>query len=587
MYRKMHFQFLEKYPKNRKWREIKKKPPRMEVWGIAFYDSLGSIAGMRRILFFLLFLASCFSSFSQEVPRPRLVVGIVVDQMRWDYLYRFYGHFGENGFKKLMNDGFNCQQTFINYLPSFTAPGHTSIYTGTVPAINGIAANDWIENGQEIYCTDDKSVLPIGGSLKWGQMSPRNLKVSTITDELRLATNFRSQVYGVSLKDRSSILPAGHLANGAYWFDDSTGTFTTSSFYLKNLPRWLQLFNGQHPSDSILARNWTLRDKPERYYQSAPDNSPYEGKFSKEEPNTSFPHRAAFFLGKGDKKYNAIRKIPAGNRLTFQLAEACINANKLGQFSDPDFLCISLSSPDYIGHQFAPNSMEVEDTYVRLDAQLAQFLVFLDNKLGKGNYTIFLSADHGGAHNSLYLNDHKMPAGNFSISSMKKELNAWLEMQTGVRDLLRSLMNYQVFFNEENLKKSGLNRAAVRNEIVAWLQQRPEVQFVADLEAGALNTIPEPIRQMIVNGYVPGRSGVIQFIPAPGYYSGYAPTGTTHGTWNPYDTHIPLLWYGWGIPKGSTNRRIDITDISATLAALLHIQMPNGCVGKVITEIAP
>ncbi|MEO6833853.1 MAG: alkaline phosphatase PafA, partial [Chitinophagaceae bacterium] len=554
---------------------------------IAFYDSLGSIAFMRRVLFPLLFLVSSFPALSREVPRPRLVVGIVVDQMRWDYLYRFYNHFGENGFKRLMNEGFRCEQTFINYLPSFTAPGHATIYTGSVPAIHGIAANDWIENGQREYCTEDKTALPVGGSFKWGQMSPMNLKTSTITDELRLATNFRSRVYGVSLKDRSSILPAGHLANGAFWFDDSTGTFTTSSFYSKNLPNWLVRFNEHHSADSILVNDWTLRDAPRKYYQSEPDNSPYEGKFSKQEPSTSFPHKAEYFLGKGNEKYHTVRELPVGDALTFQLAKACVNANKLGQFSDPDFLCISLSAPDYIGHQFGPNSMEVEDTYVRLDAQLAQFLSFLDEKLGKGNYTIFLTSDHGAAHNSRYLNDHKMPAGNLSISSMKKELNTYLKTQTGVDDLVKSLINYQVFFKEENLKRAKQNRAEIRSLIVSWLRQRPEVQFVADLEAGELNTIPEPIRTMMVNGYVPGRSGCIQFIPPPAYYSGYAATGTTHGTWNPYDTHIPLLWYGWGVLKGSTNRHIDMTDIAATLAALLHIQMPNGCVGKVITEIAP
>lgn len=542
---------------------------------------------MRRVLFFLLFCIWYFPAIAAEVQRPRLVVGIVVDQMRWDYLYRFYSHFGEKGFKKLMTEGFNCQQTFINYLPSFTAPGHASIYTGSVPAINGIAANDWIENGQKYYCTDDKNLVPVGGSLKWGQMSPRNMKTSTITDELRLATNFRSQVYGISLKDRSSIFPAGHLANGAFWFDDSSGTFTTSSFYSRKLPEWLVHFNDRHSADSILAKDWTLRDKPEKYYQSEPDESPYEGKFSREEPGTSFPHKAEYFPGKGNDKYHTVREIPAGNELIFQLAKACVNATKLGEFSDPDFLCVSMSATDYIGHQFGPNSMEVEDTYIRLDAQLASFLGFLDEKFGSGNFTVFLTADHGGAHNSLYLNDRKMPAGNLSISGMKKDLNAWLKIETGVDDLVSSLINYQVFFQEENLKKTTLNRAAIRAFIVSWLRQRPEVQFVADMEAGELNSIPEPVRTMMVNGYVPGRSGCIQFIPPPGYYSGYAATGTSHGVWNPYDTHIPLLWYGWGIPKGSTNRHIEITDIAATLAALLHIQMPNGCVGKVITEIAP
>lgn len=542
---------------------------------------------MRRSIFLALVLLFSFTAFSQQIPRPKLVVGIVVDQMRWDYLYRFYEHYGQAGFKRLMKEGFNCDQTYINYLPSFTAPGHTCVYTGSVPAIHGIAANDWLEQGREVYCTEDKLAQPIGGSWKWGQMSPKNLKSSTITDELRLATNFRSRVFGVSLKDRGSIIPAGHLANAAFWFDDSTGSFGTSDYYVKALPDWLLRFNQQHVADSLLAKDWELRDRPEAYYQSEPDNSPYEGKFNKQEPNASFPHRAAYFKGKGAKKYNDLRKLPAGNLLTLQLAKACIKGAQLGQYFDPDFLCVSLSATDYIGHQFGPNSMEVEDTYVRLDAQLAGFLRFLDKQVGQGNYTVFLTADHGAAHNANYLKDHKMPAGNLSIFDIKKDLNDWLKVKTGAENLVSSLMNYQVYLNEQKIEASALDRAKLKESIVAWLSKRPEVQFVADMEQGNVSMIPEPIRHMIVNGYARGRSGCIQFIPPPAYYSGYAATGTTHGTWNPYDTHIPLLWYGWGVKAGQSNRHMDMTDISATLAALLHIQMPNACVGKVIREIVP
>jgi predicted AlkP superfamily pyrophosphatase or phosphodiesterase len=279
----------------------------------------------------------------------------------------------------------------INYLPSFTAPGHTCIYTGSVPAIHGITGNEWLEKGKFIYCTDDKTVSPVGGSKRWGQMSPRNLLSTTITDELRLATNLRSQVFGISLKDRSSILPAGHLGK-AYWFDDSSGTFSTSSYYGDALPQWVQRFNEKRWPDTILAEEWKLADRLSEYDQVADDAPRYEGKFSQGEPGTSFPHSATYFKGSGALRYTTLRKLPMGNWLTLQFARRCVKANKLGQGSDPDFLCLSLSATDYAGHQFGPNALEMEDMFVRLDRQLARFLNFLDEEVGQGQYTVFLTA---------------------------------------------------------------------------------------------------------------------------------------------------------------------------------------------------
>jgi predicted AlkP superfamily pyrophosphatase or phosphodiesterase len=535
---------------------------------------------MKRHCLLAVLLFSSLYSFAQGPARPRLVVGIVVDQMRWDYLYRYYDHFGPDGFRRLMREGFRCEQAMINYLPSFTAPGHTCVYTGSVPAIHGIVGNEWFEDGKFRYCTEDTAVKPVGGSMAWGQMSPRNLLTTTVTDELRLATNFRSRVYGVAMKDRGSILPAGHLGQ-AYWFDDSTGGFSTSTYYAGSLPRWVRRFNERHNPDSLLARDWILRDAPGRYRQSTPDDTRYEGRFGKEAAPV-FPHQAEFFAGKGIWKYNGLRKLPAGNRLTFQMAKACIRANRLGQGSDPDMLCISFSPTDYAGHQFAPNAMEMEDMFIRLDAELARFLRFLDREVGEGNYTLFLTADHGGAHNSLFLEDHGVPAGNVSESKLRAALNAFLKKQFGKDSMVRSLENYQVYYSGKALK--GVDAKSLNRTVIDWLQSRPEVAYALDLEENSRSVLPEPLQTMAINGYYRSRCGSVQIILKPGWYAGYAPTGTTHGNWNPYDTHIPLLWYGWGIAQGETNRRVQMTDIAATLAALLKIQMPNGCTGEVITE---
>jgi predicted AlkP superfamily pyrophosphatase or phosphodiesterase len=538
---------------------------------------------MKHFLLPVLLLVLSFHTTAQNrnIDRPRLVVGIVVDQMRWDYLYKFYDRYGDKGFKRLMNDGFNCQQTMINYIPSYTAPGHACIYTGSVPSINGMAGNDWIDNytGKYWYCVEDTSVTSIGSSSKAGKMSPRTLLTSTITDELRLATNMRSRVYGISLKDRGAILPAGHLGNGAFWYDDATGGLISSSYYGSALPNWLVAFNNKHLSDSMLRKDWALLYEPGSYKQSTSDNNSYEGK-NRGEDGPVFPHRVS-----RDISYYTLRKTPAGNTYTFSAAKACVEGAQMGTSGFTDFLCISLSATDYIGHQYGPDAIEIEDTYLRLDKDIADFLSYLDNRLGKGNYLLFLSADHGAAHNSIYLNDMKMPAGNESEMKIRSDLATYLRTEMGGDSGVASIENYQIVMNEPYIKSSGTDRFRLRNKIINWLYQRPEVAYVIDMEHISQSPVPEPILQMAINGYNRRRSGSIQIIYQPGWYSGYAPTGTTHGTWHPYDTHIPLLWYGWKIPKGSSDATVHMEDISATLAALLHIQMPNGCIGTPIPAI--
>lgn len=531
---------------------------------------------------FLLFVSTVFAQNIHKAERPKLVVGIVIDQMRWDYLYRYYNRLGEGGFRRMMNEGFNCQNTMINYLPTFTAPGHACAYTGSVPSIHGIASNDWIDKatGEAVYCTEDKKVTAVGGASKAGQMSPENLWTTTVTDELKLATNMRSKVYGISIKDRGSILPAGHLANGAYWFDDSTGGFMSSTYYGNELPGWLTAFNNKHYADSLINKDWELLYPSKTYKQSLADDNAYEGKFKGEDAPV-FPHSVKGMKGKG---YNGLRYLPGGNTIVLKAARACIKGEELGQGKSTDFLCVSLSTPDYAGHMFTPNSVEVEDMYLRLDKELASFLRYLDNHVGEGQYTVFLTADHGGAHNAEYMKDLKIPAGNKSESQAYKELNAYLKTKWVADSVVKQLGDYQVYLDEKRIRNET-ERMAAMAFIVDWLNKQEGVAYVVDMEQMNNAAVPEPIKTMIVNGYNRERSGCIQIILKPGWYSMSIPTGTTHGTWNPYDTHIPLLWYGWGIKKGETNRTVNMTDIAPTISALLHIQMPNGCVGNVITEV--
>jgi len=524
---------------------------------------------------------------STDLPRPKLVVGIVVDQMRWDYLYRYYSRYGNDGFKRLLNDGFSCENTMIDYIPTVTAAGHTAIYTGSVPAIHGIAGNDFIiqATGKSMYCTEDSTVQTVGSTSNAGQMSPRNLLTTTVTDELRLATNFHSKVIGIALKDRGGILPAGHTANAAYWFDDKSGNWITSTYYMKDLPQWVKDFNAQKIPETYLKLDWNTLYPLNTYTQSTEDNNKYEGPFKGMDAPTMPVKTSALYKG----NLGMIRNTPYGNTMTLDLGIAAINGEGLGSRDVTDFLALSLSSTDYVGHQFGINAIEIEDTYLRLDRDIASFLTFLDAKMGRGNYTVFLTADHGAAHNPAFLQDHEIPAGVWDDAVTLKDLNKVLMDKYKIDGLVLSFNNYQVNFNYATVKYLHLDEAVLKNDCIQYLEKLPYVAFAVDMAKAQTATLPEDLRTRIINGYAPERSGAIQIILKPGWFTGHStndkgPTGTTHGTWNPYDAHIPFVLMGWGIKHGTVTRETHMTDIAPTIASLLHIQAPNGSIGKVVSE---
>lgn len=519
------------------------------------------------------------------VQRPKLVVGIVIDQMRWDYLYRFNAFFKPNGgFKRLMGEGFSCDNTLIPYTPTITACGHTCAYTGSVPAVHGITGNAWWDNQlmRTVYCSEDKTVKGVGGkSEEDGQMSPRNMLVTTVCDELRLATNFKSKVIGVALKDRGAILPAGHSANGAYWYEGKSGNFITSTYYMNDLPDWVKKFNERKLVDSLYKLNWNIAMPKEVYsdYATA-DVKEYEAKpLGKEQ--LGFPYDLSAFVG---KDYSKISSTPWGNTLTVEMAKAAIAAEKLGKGSATDFLAVSFSSPDYVGHSFGPNSWEQVDDYFRLDGELGRLLAYLDESVGKGQYTVFLTADHAVAHVPGFMKENKLPGGTFDDAGLTREMNAELKKTFGIERTIVSTANYQVYLNHPRIDSAKADEWAIKQWIIKTLKKSDAVANA--FETAEIMNVPvtATMRNMMANGYNPRRSGDIQIVLKPGYIEGGA-TGTTHGLWYPYDAHIPLLFYGWGIKHGKTNRETYMTDIASTIAAMLHIQMPSGAVGKVIEEV--
>jgi predicted AlkP superfamily pyrophosphatase or phosphodiesterase len=500
--------------------------------------------------------------------------------MRWDYLYRYFDRYEANGgFKRFLNNGFTCENTFIPYIPTITACGHTSIYTGSVPAITGISGNTWWDRDRmrTVYCTEDDSVKTVGSTSPAGMMSPRNLLVTTVCDELRLATNFRSKVIGIALKDRGGILPAGHSANGAYWYDNATGNWITSTYYMNELPKWVVDFNSQKLVDKYFQQGWNLLYPAETYVQSTSDEKKYESRLL----GDKFPYDLKKQMG----KYGVLPVTPYGNTLTAEFAKAAITNEQLGADDITDFITISFSSTDYIGHSFGPNSIEAEDDFLRLDKEIGGLFNFLDAKVGKDQYTVFLTADHGAAQVPEFMQENKFPAGRAPLATAMKAINDGLKAKYNLAELIVSDDNYQIHLNHPRMDSAQLNEDEITKFIIDRILLVPGVARAFPLKDLNRIPLPERIREMINNGYNPRRNGDIQVLLAPQYIEGYSAFGTTHGLWNPYDSHIPLLWYGWGIKPGKLNREVYMTDIAPTVATMLHIQMPSGSIGHVITEV--
>jgi hypothetical protein len=350
---------------------------------------------------------------------------------------------------------------------------------------------------------------------------------------------------------------------------------------MNELPQWMKSFNAQKLVDKYYKEGWSTLYPLNTYVQSTADNKPYESKAFGADAK-GFPYNLNKFAG---TNYNAIAATPFGNSLTAEVAKAAVTNEQLGADAITDFLAVSFSSPDYVGHSFGPNSIEAEDTYLRLDKELGDLFNFLDGKVGKDQYLVFLSADHGAAHVPGFANEYKMPAGSVNFNTIVNNLNASLKTKFGRENLVIDISNYQVHLNLPLITTSSLRQDELKSWVIDYLSAQPGIARVLDMKDLLTAPVNSKIKEMLANGYYPKRGGQLQVILQPQWIEGFTNGGTTHGAWNPYDAHIPLVWYGWGIKSGKTNREVYMTDIAPTIAALLRIQMPNGSVGNVIEEI--
>ena len=528
-------------------------------------------------------------SFAQD--KPKLVVGIIVDQMRQEYLYRFEKKFGDNGFRRLMNEGFMLTNAHYNYVPTYTGPGHASIFTGSTPAIHGIIGNDWWDKSlkKTVNCVDDPKQKPVGSVEGNGDVSPWRLLSTTITDELKLFSQKKSKVIGISIKDRGAVLPAGHMADAAYWFDHTSGKFISSTYYLSALPTWVENFNARKLGDAYLNKEWNTFFPIAQYTESGPDDSPYEQKW-KGIDKPVFPYDLKK-LKEENGNYDLLIHTPFGDDLLAAFAEAALKGENLGKGDQTDFMTVSFSSPDMVGHRMGPSSVEVEDTYIRLDKNIESLLAKLDLEIGKNNYLVFLTADHGVVEVPQALKDSRIPAGNFiEGKAMRDELNSFLQKQFPGKTLIEYTYNNQIFFNQDlfagDPKSSGIDFLIATELTINYLQSKEGVAQVFTkntVKQGSYNETG--IKGMIVRGYNYKRSGDIVYELEPGWIGGGSAQGTTHGSSFSYDTNVPILFYGKGIAKGSSARYHPITDIAPTLSVLLKIKFPSGCTGQPITEI--
>ncbi len=514
-------------------------------------------------------------------PQPKLVVGIVVDQMSYEFLYRYKDTYNTNGFNKLLKEGFSCENAHYNYIPTYTGPGHASIYTGSVPAINGIVSNDWFDEKTNtyVYVTDDLSVKIVGADTTGGQMSPKNMLSTTVTDMLKLSNQQRSKVIGISMKDRGAILPAGHSADAAYWYDGRVNAWVTSTYYMDALPQWVNTVNAEKQAQNFMNTYWNLYLPASSYTNATADSVPWETVFIGEESN-KFPH---YMLFNGNSE--SIKSTPFGNTMTTTMAKAAIKNENLGKDNIPDFLCVSYSCTDYVGHAYGPHSVEIEDTYLRLDAEIADLISYLESTVGKGNFLMFLTADHGVSPVPQYLETLKIPSGTTTEYYMRAKMDTILRNNLGDAPWIKSYINQQIYLNDSLLKAKNISKETVFNALYSDLMQEQGVAYVILLDALESTTLQADIKERITNGIYPKRCGDIQILYDPYWFEAYRPTGTTHGSHFSYDAHVPLIFYGWNIKAGETHRDITVTDIAPTLSALLRISEPNGCVGKVITEI--
>ena len=509
---------------------------------------------------------------------------MVVDQMRYDFINRYWDKFSEGGIKQVIGSGTFCKNATYSYLINETATGHATIATGALPASHGIISNSWYNSLSDkvVYCVDDERVKTVGGELESGPFSPSNLMASTIGDEINLATNFKSKVIGLALEDCAAILSAGHTADYAFWYDDKTGNWITSNYYADSLPGWVREFNSKLLPDSYLSRTWETMLPLSEYTASGSDTSEYEPGL---QGRNVFPYDLQkISMPKRDQRdYSILGYTPFGNVLTRDFATAVVVNEELGQDEYTDYLSIGFSANENIGKYFGSNSVEIQDAMLRLDAEIEHFLGFIDQYVGIHNTLIILTSDHGLAYSPDYLESKNIPSGSFNSYSSISLLGSYLNAVYGKGEWVRYYYGQQVYLNHELIERSGISYQEIQEKTAQFLIQFRGISNAVTSYTLHTSNFTDGIFNRMQNGYHQKRSGDVIINLAPGWMEKL--NGDSYFSSYLGDNHVPLAWYGWRIKRSSLTRPVNMIDIAPTISYFLEISRPNVATGEIILEL--
>lgn len=517
--------------------------------------------------------------------RPALVVGVMVDQLRPDYVSRFWDKLSEGGFRRLVREGFTFTNMHYNYLPTATGPGHASVHTGTTPSNHGVMGNAWYvrDFGRSINVIEVDGYEGVGTAPDYnGNKSPGNMLTTTVGDELRLHTNFRSKVVSVSRKDRGAILPGGHTGD-AYWFEGSTGNFITSTYYRDELPEWLQEFNARRLAWDFLSRPWETLMPIEEYIESIEDDNPYETLHRGEESPT-FPHDLPGLVANHGATPSILASTPFGDELVLEVAIAAMEGENLGRRGITDMINISFSSTDGVGHAYGPASIEIQDQILRLDRYIERLLNYLDENYGMENILLFLTSDHGVSHVVSYLADQGIPAGQLRSSEALSGLRQYMTDTWG-EDFYLAFTNFQIYLDHEKIAARGLDLKEVRQKVADYMLSIDRIAGALTYDDLRTREYTHGVRRWVQNGFNPKRSGDVFIWLEPHETGSSSSRGATHGSPWAYDTHAPGFWIGGLVPAGSSAERVAITDFAPTVSTFLQIPFPSGTSGRPLNDL--
>ena len=520
--------------------------------------------------------------------KPKLVVGIIVEQLRYDQLEKFRNRLGENGIRRLLNEGTYFQNASFEYILTQSGPGHATISTGAEPSGHGITSDSWYLplRDELIYCTKDISVDPVGGSYESGLHSPANLQSSTFTDELKMATNRKAKIYSVGLKESSVILSAGHAADGAFWYDKNTGTWMSSTYYGKTLPGWINDFNAANHSLSFLNNQWNLLKSVSEYADCTPDSNKYEAGFKSV---NYFPYDLKKLSSGGrngsERDMSLLMETPFGNTLTTDFAIKLINEEKMGADDITDYLAVCYSSTDYIGHRFGPSSYEMADAILRLDREIENLMKYLNDNLGKRNILVYFTSAHGIAEIPAILEKSRIPAGYFRQNQALQLLRSYMNAIYGEGDWVRGYVEKQIYLNRTLIEDAKIPLEDAERKVARFIVQFTGVASAYPYSTFESNDFGNGNVKKIINNYSPQRSGDVIVTLSPGWVEKYDDYVTDHASPYEYDTHVPLIWYGWAINRQTVTRKVNMTDIAVTLSSLCRVPYPNASTGEPMYEL--